>query len=154
TAADPETPPAAIAADPEAAPASGPAPPILPAPPVLPDRPLPWDPSEPNPFADEDDFKTIADVIPANPEASRSLQTSPSWTVARQSSSLDELQRWVQESRTPPRTRRDAVLRRLRPLHHRISAWALRRRLPRWSPYAAAGVALLGLVVLAARCAG
>jgi hypothetical protein len=113
-----------------------------------------WDPSEPNPFADEDDFKTVADLIPAHPEASRSLQTAPSWTVARQSSALDELQRWVQESRTPPRPRRDALLRRLRPLHHRVTAWAHRRRLPRWSPYATAGVVLLGLVVLAARCGG
>jgi hypothetical protein len=119
-------------------------------PPIDPAR----DPSEPNPFEDEDDFKTVADLIPANPEASRSLQTAPSWTVARQSSALDELQRWVQESRTPPRPRRDPLPRRLRPLHHRITAWAVRRRLPRWSPYAAAGVVLLGLELLTARCAG
>jgi hypothetical protein len=121
-----------------------------PAPPIVPSlRPR----DEKNPF-DEDDFKTVADVIPANAEASRSLQSEPSWTVARQSASLGQLQRWVQESRNPPKSRWEALVRRVRPLHDRMIAWAQHRRLPRWSPYAAIAVVLLWTILLVAKCSG
>ncbi len=134
----------------EGAAAAPPAPraPIVPS--IAP--PPPWQ-DEPNPFADDDDFKTVADVIPANAEASRSLQSEPSWTVARQSAALDELQRWVQESRNPPQSRWEALVRKVRPWHQRVVSWAFQRRVPPWSPYAAAGVVLLLLVLLIARCA-
>ena len=109
---------------------------------------------EGNPFANEDDFKTVADVIPASPEASRSLQSEPSWTVARQSAALGELQRWVQESRTPPQTRWEAVGNEVRPLHQRVTAWAQQRGLPRWSPYASVAVVIVWFVVLLVKCTG
>jgi len=128
--------------------------PVVPAPPRLPPAAAPWRADEPNPFADDDDSKTIADMIPANAEASRSLQSEPSWTVARESVSLGELQRWVQETRTPPRSRREALVRKVRPLHLRVTAWAVRQRLPRWSPYAAAATVLLWLVLFVAMCTG
>ena len=134
-------------------PAPQPPAPLIPAPPVVPSPPAPGRAGA-NPFDEDDNSQTVADVIPANAEASRSLQSEPSWTIARQSASLGELQRWVQESRTPPRSRWEAVVRHLRPLHHRVEGWAHQRRLPGWSPYAAAGAVLLALVLLLARCGG
>jgi hypothetical protein len=140
--------------------AAMPSPPVLaamPNPPVLPSQPpLPRLHAAPNPFeeTEDDDLKTVADVIPANPEASRSLQSEPSWTVARQGSSLGELQRWVEESRTPPRTRWEAVARKLSQLHQRAIAWSLRHGLPPWSPLAALVTALIGLLILVGMCTG
>jgi hypothetical protein len=130
-----------------------PAPPVLPPvlPPVVPAAPPPWRPDEPNPFADDDDFKTVADVIPVNAEASR-LHAEPSWTVARESAALGELQRWVQESRNAPKSRREALTRKLDAWHQRVISWTYRKRLPRWSPYAVAGAALLLVIVLLAQC--
>jgi len=104
-----------------------------------------------NPF-DDDDFKTVADVIPANAEASRSLSSEPSWRIARQSASLGELQRWVQESRTPPKSRWEAFTRQVKPLHLRVTGWAQQRRLPRWAPYAGVAVVLLWTVLLLVKC--
>jgi serine/threonine-protein kinase len=139
-------------------PAPWPAPPVTPEVPVVPAPPRvapvqPWR-GDVNPFEEDQDLQTVADVIPANAEASRSLQSAPSWTVARQSVSLGELQRWVQESRNPPKSRREAVARGLRQWHQRLMAWAYRHRLPRWLPYAAVAVALVWLVLLVTMCAG
>jgi hypothetical protein len=111
-------------------------------------------PGEANPFADEDDGQTVADVIPAIPEVSRSFQAEPSWTTARQSTSLGELQRWVQESRTPPRSRRDAIGRWWHQVSQRITVWMYRRGIPRWALYATLAVVVLVMIALIAQCAG
>jgi hypothetical protein len=133
--------------------------PLAPAPPVLAaGNPFPPmrtpDPDEVNPFAEEDDGQTVADVIPAIPEVSRSLQAEPSWTTARQSTSLGELQRWVQETRTVPKSRREAIARWWHQVNQRITVWMYHRGIPRWALYATLGVVLMVMIALIAHLAG
>jgi hypothetical protein len=107
-----------------------------------------------NQFGEDEEGKTIADVIPANTEASRSMQSEPSWNVARQSVALGELQRWVQETRNFPKPKLQSLSTGFKQANQRAMTWAYRHRLPRWLPHAGVVVVILWLVLFIAMCAG
>lgn len=115
---------------------SAPHPPILANPPQgsVPPHPAHADADE-NPFSEEAQ-PTVADIQPVLPPPA--ARSAPSLQVAR---SLDELQRWVQENRTP-----------LRPWPQLVMSWSQRHGLPPWAPFAASGVVVIVLLLLIARC--